>query len=175
MRAVYDRHAQRSRGDFVFDLPKSALDPIEGHEARKDAAAAAQVPARGGARRARDRASAGPDRDPQRRTGPATRQFTIWQGRIPKGRDKGSGFPYYYREAIAKGIVRAGDFSPDAAEKVAHYLGGYIASPGTATTRTALRSTSGSARSVRDSARSGGLLVPPLAETTRNASISTRW
>jgi LAS superfamily LD-carboxypeptidase LdcB len=129
MRAVYDRHAQRSRGDFVFDLPKNVLDQIEGHEARKDAAQAAR------ALLAEARKALAVEH-PRAQIGiisayrPATRQFTIWQGRIARGKDKGSGFPYYYREAIAKGIVRAGDFSPDAAEKVAQYLGGYVASPG---------------------------------------------
>jgi hypothetical protein len=129
MRAVYDRHAQRSRGDFVFDLPEGALDPIEGHKARTDAAQAARSlleEARRALAIAHPRAHIGILSAYR----PATRQFTIWQGRNPRGRDEGSGFPHYYRKAIAKRIVSAGDFSPDAAEKVAHYLGGYIASPG---------------------------------------------
>ena len=129
MRAVYDAHAARGGGDFVLDLPESALAPIEGHKARRDAAAAAA------ALLAEARAALAIER-PAARIGilsayrPASRQFTIWQGREPSGKDKGSGFPYYYREAIQKGIVRAGDFSDAAARRVAEYLGGYIASPG---------------------------------------------
>jgi hypothetical protein len=129
MRAVYDRQARRSKGSFVTDLPKSALDPIEGHEARKDAARAAKE-------LLADARAALAAEHPKARIGilsayrPATRQFAIWQGRNPKGKDRGSGFPYYYREAIEKGIVRAGDYGPEAVDKVARYLGGYIASPG---------------------------------------------
>ena len=60
----------------------------------------------------------------------ATRQLEIWKGREPTGRDAGSGFPHYYREAIRRGIVRTGDLGDSAAAKVARFLGGYIASPG---------------------------------------------
>src|SRR5262245_33270183 len=129
MKAVYRRHRQNAQGDFVMDLPKSSLAPIEGHEARKDAAEAA--------RKMLEEARIALAREhPDVEIGivsayrPATRQFQIWQGREPSGKEKGSGFPYYYREAISKGIVSAGDFGPDAVARVAKYLGGYIASPG---------------------------------------------
>jgi C1A family cysteine protease len=129
MKAVYVRQRQRAKGDFVMDLPRSALAEIEGRWARKDAATAAS------ALLAEARAALG-SAHPGARIGivsayrPATRQFEIWQGREPNGRDKGSGFPHYYRQAIAEGIVREGDLSPAAVEKMAAYIGGYIASPG---------------------------------------------
>jgi uncharacterized protein YcbK (DUF882 family) len=129
MRAVYQRQRQLSKGDFVMDLADSALDSIEGLRARKDAAAAAR------ALLAEARAALAREH-PDVRIGivsayrPATQQFLIWQGRDPKGTDKGSGFPYYYREAIAKGKAREGDFSSAAVDAVARYVGGYIASPG---------------------------------------------
>ena len=61
---------------------------------------------------------------------PATLQFQIWQGHDPNGKDKGSGFPYYYRQAIDEGVVRAGDFGPAPSEAIAKYMHGFIASPG---------------------------------------------
>jgi D-alanyl-D-alanine carboxypeptidase-like protein len=134
MRAVYDRHAQRSRdrgAGFVADLPASALAPIEGRQARKDAAqAAAAMLAEARAKlEAEGRAA-------QIRIGvlsayrPATRQFEIWQGRAFDGKSTGGGFPFYYDEARKKHIVADGDYGPAAADKVAAYLGGYVASPG---------------------------------------------
>jgi hypothetical protein len=134
MRAVYDRHAERSRArgaGFVSDLPKDALAPIEGREARKDAAEAARAllaEARSAlaAQGLADRVRIGIVSAYR----PATRQFEIWQGRTFDGKSSGGGFPHYYREAIKKGIVRAGDFSPKAVDEVAAYLGGYVASPG---------------------------------------------
>ena len=129
MRAVYDRQAQRARGDFVVDLPETALDPIEGHKARKDAAAAMKA--------LLDEARAAlKDESPNKKIGiisayrSASRQFAIWQGREPKGKDAGSGFPHYYRRAIREGVVGAGDYSADAADKVARFVGRFIASPG---------------------------------------------
>ena len=129
MKAVYAEHRKRSRGDFVMDLPEGALGPIEGRKARKDAADAA--------RKLLDAAREEFDvAHPQAQIGivsayrPATQQFQIWQGRDPKGKDEGSGFPYYYREAIQLRLVDAGDFSAAAANKVAEHLGGYIAFPG---------------------------------------------
>ena len=129
MRAVYDRQARGARGDFVVDLPETALDPIEGHKARKDAAAAMK------ALLAEARAAL-TDESPNKQIGiisayrPASRQFTIWMGREPQGKDAGSGFPHYYRRAIREGIVRADDYSPDAVDKVARFVGRFIASPG---------------------------------------------
>src|SRR4029453_8825389 len=38
MRAVYFKHRQNARGDFVMDLPESALGDVSGFKARKDAA-----------------------------------------------------------------------------------------------------------------------------------------
>jgi outer membrane protein OmpA-like peptidoglycan-associated protein len=129
MRAVYDRQAERSRGDFVADLPSSALSKVDGYQARHDAAeAAARLLAEARVALVRDH--------PNVRIGiisayrPASRQFTIWQGRDPSGDNKGSGFPYYYSQAIEQGIVRAGDYSSAAVDKVARYFGKYIASPG---------------------------------------------
>lgn len=134
MRAVYDRHAARSKargGTFVTDLPRDALAPIEGRWARKDAAEAARALLAD----ARVALAAEGLADTIRigivsAYRPATRQFEIWQGRTLDGKPTKGGFPYYYGEAIASGIVRADDFSPAAADKVAAYLGGYIASPG---------------------------------------------
>jgi uncharacterized protein YcbK (DUF882 family) len=129
MRAVYDKQFQQSTGDFVMDLPETALDTIEGHKARTDAAAAARrllAAARAELALAHPNVHIGILSAYR----PATRQFTIWQGRNPSGKDPGSGFPHYYREAIGKRIVSAGDFSPEAVAKVARYVGGYIASPG---------------------------------------------
>jgi LAS superfamily LD-carboxypeptidase LdcB len=129
MQAVYDAQVRRSRGDFVMDLPETALDPIEGHKARKDAAAAAKsllAAARAELALAHPNAHIGILSAYRS----ATRQFAIWQGKNPSGKHAGSGFPHYYQEAIQKRIVDAGDFSPAAAEKVAAYLGGFIASPG---------------------------------------------
>jgi len=133
MKAVYLRHRQRARGDFVMDLPKDSLAQVEGEargrEARKDAAAAVK-------KMLDDARIALAREHPEAQIGivsayrSATRQFEIWQGHDPQGKDKGSGFPYYYGEAKSLGLVREGDFSPAAVEKVAEYLGGYIASPG---------------------------------------------
>ena len=134
MRLVYDVHAQHSKatgGSYVWDLPPGQLDPIEGREAQKEAAkwmrdllseARAKLAAEGLADRYRIGITSA--------YRPATRQFEIWQGRTFDGKSSGGGFPYYYAEAIKQGIVRDGDFSRAAAEKVASYLGGYIASPG---------------------------------------------
>jgi LAS superfamily LD-carboxypeptidase LdcB len=134
MRAVYDRHAQRSRdrgAGFVADLPASALASIEGRQARKDAAqAAAKMLAEARAKLEADGLK------PRIRIGilsayrPATRQFEIWQGMTYDGKSTGGGFPYYYEEAIRKGLVARGDYSANAADKVAAHLGGYVASPG---------------------------------------------
>jgi LAS superfamily LD-carboxypeptidase LdcB len=134
MQAVYDRHATRSKArgaSFVADLPRSALADIEGRQARKDAAQAAA--------KMLEEARAKLEADglkPRIRIGilsayrPATRQFEIWQGMTYDGKSTGGGFPYYYEEAIGKGLVARGDYSPKAADKVAAYLGGYVASPG---------------------------------------------
>jgi C1A family cysteine protease len=137
MRAVYDKHAERAKargGDFVADLPASSLAPVEGRQgrhARRDAADAVKALL----------TEARADLDAQGLSGkvrigitsayrPATRQFEIWQGRTWKGESTGGGFPHYYREAVAKGIVRRGDFGPEAAAKVAAYMGKYVGSPG---------------------------------------------
>jgi uncharacterized protein YcbK (DUF882 family)/LAS superfamily LD-carboxypeptidase LdcB len=129
MRAVYFKHRQNARGDFVMDLPESALGEVEGFKARKDAATAVKA-------LLADARAALAVTHPGVRIGivsayrSATRQLEIWKGRDPKGRDPGRGFPHYYREAIRRGIVRAGDLSDNAAAKMARFLGGYIASPG---------------------------------------------
>ena len=129
MRAVYFKHRQNARGDFVMDLPESALGDVSGFKARKDAADAMRS-------LLEDAQKALGVSHPGVRIGivsayrSATRQLEIWKGRDPSGRDAGSGFPHYYREAIRRGIVRAGDLSDSAAAKVARFLGGYIASPG---------------------------------------------
>lgn len=134
MRAVYDHHAKHSReagAGFVADLPASALASIEGKQARKDAAEAAKVllaEARAAlaAEGLADKIHIGIISAYR----PATRQFEIWQGRTFDGKRSGGGFPHYYKEAIAKGVIPKGDFSPAAVAKMAHYLGGVIASPG---------------------------------------------
>jgi uncharacterized protein YcbK (DUF882 family)/LAS superfamily LD-carboxypeptidase LdcB len=129
MRAVYFKHRRNARGDFVMDLPDSSLGEVEGFKARKDAAAAMKE-------LLADAQTALGVTHPGVRIGivsayrSATRQLEIWKGRDPSARDSGSGFPHYYREAIRRGIVRAGDLSDSAAAKVARFLGGYIASPG---------------------------------------------
>ena len=129
MKAVYVRQRETSKGDFVMDLPRSALDRVDGLWARKDAAAAARVLL------AEAKAALALER-PDSRIGivsayrPATQQFTIWQGHDPHGKAKGSGFPFYYRQAKDKGVVHDGDFGPGAVQAMAKYMHGFIASPG---------------------------------------------
>jgi N-acetylmuramoyl-L-alanine amidase/D-alanyl-D-alanine carboxypeptidase len=130
MRAVYDRHAElsRARGEsFVMDLPREALDTIEdGHRARAEAARAARdLLAAARAALAADGLAGKVRIGIVSAYRPATLQFTIWQGKNRRG-----GFPHYYREAIERGVVRADDFGPGAVDRVARYLGDYIASPG---------------------------------------------
>lgn len=134
MRAVYDAHAARSQASgrrYVSDLPPSELAPVDGHQARHDAAEAA----------ARLLAAAQTDLATAHAAGterigivsayrPATLQFQIWQGRMFDGTKRSGGFPAYYRRALSEGVLRPGDYSPHAVETFAHYLGRFIASPG---------------------------------------------
>src|SRR5947209_4345742 len=55
---------------------------------------------------------------------PAQHQFEIWEGFGRRG-----GFPAYYRRAVNEGILRPGDYGADAVQKMAPYIGQYIASP----------------------------------------------
>jgi LAS superfamily LD-carboxypeptidase LdcB len=130
MKAVYDRHAERSRqrgGSFVTDPPEDHLGPIEKkHKARKDAAQAAVNPLA----EARTALAAEGLADKVHigivsAYRPATAQFEIWQGLDRKG-----GFPYYYRQAVTNGVVKSSDFGAAAVDRVAQYVGQYIASPG---------------------------------------------
>ena len=54
-------------------------------------------------------------------------QFGIWEG---KGRNEKGGFPFYYQRAVKEGVVADGDYGPTAVERMARYIGQYIASPG---------------------------------------------
>jgi D-alanyl-D-alanine carboxypeptidase len=130
MRAVYEQHFANSKAGprpYVADLPDSTLDTIYGrHRARKDAAAAA--------RRLLDAARsalAAEGLAGRIQVGivsayrPAEHQFEIWQGFGRRG-----GFPHYYGKAIEQGVLRAGDYGPDAVRKMARYIGQYIAAPG---------------------------------------------
>ena len=134
MRAVYDAHAKNSKDagrPFVSDLPKSMLATVDGHEARKDAAAAAaQLLAEARAALAADPRVAGTRIGIVSAYRPATLQFQIWRGRNFDGTARSGGFPYYYRQAIKEGVIHGGDFGPTAVETFAEYLGKYIASPG---------------------------------------------
>ncbi len=134
MRAVYDAHAAHSKASgrpFVADLPKSMLDTVDGFEARKDAAAAAsRLLEEARVALAADGLAGKAQIGIVSAYRPATLQFQIWQGRMFDGTPRRGGFPYYYKEAIDKGVIHAGDFSPAAVEAVARYLGNYIASPG---------------------------------------------
>ena len=157
MSAVYDRAAaKRSRGRLRrSDLPEGALDPIEGHEG-------AQGRGRG---RAEDLLEAARTAlavaHPEAQIGilsayrPATQQFQIWQGRNPKGKDEGSGFPHYYRrgdpaEARRRGRLQRGR-RPRRWRSIS---AGTSLLPATATTRTGSRSTSASAEVGKRSASS---------------------
>lgn len=83
MRAVYFKHRQNARGDFVMDLPESALGEVEGFKARKDAATAVKA-------LLADARAALAVTHPGVRIGivsayrSATRQLEIWIGRDPK-------------------------------------------------------------------------------------------
>ena len=130
MRAVYERHVERSRrrGDtFVPSLPPSELDEIEaGHQARKDAAQAARE-----LLAAARTALAAEGLADKVRVGitsayrSADRQFDIWQG---KGGRRG--FPYYYRETETSRRRFPDEHGPDAVELLAQHMGKYIAAPG---------------------------------------------
>ncbi len=134
MRAVYEAHAEHARASgrpFVADLPQRDLETVNGHQARKDAAVAV--------RSLLEEARAALSADGLATTTkigivsayrPASLQFQIWQGLMFDGTPRRGGFPYYYKEAIEKGVVRAGDFGAEAVEAFARYLGSYIASPG---------------------------------------------
>jgi D-alanyl-D-alanine carboxypeptidase/Peptidase M15 len=132
MRAVYDKHLERSRAKgetFTADLPDDQLGAIEGkHQARKDAAEAAR------ALLAEARAAlATAGLADKVRIGiisayrPASRQFDIWQG---KGRKGKGGFPYYYGEMLRRGRLRPGDDGPEAVSAMASELANWIAAPG---------------------------------------------
>jgi hypothetical protein len=130
MRAVYDEHAAlaRARGrTFTGDLPPGQLAVIYGrHRARTDAAAAARALL--AAARTALTAAGRADRvviaiiSAYR---PASRQFLIWQGKGRRG-----GFPYYYRQMLGRGTLRAGDYGPAAVRTMAHEMTKWIASPG---------------------------------------------
>ena len=132
MRAVYERHfdnSMRSGRPFVANLQPHELDVIdEGYQGRTDAAAAARDLL--AAARA---ALAAEGLDGKLRVGvisayrPAEHQFGIWEG---KGRNEKAGFPYYYKEAMKENVVSVEDYGPTAVERMAHYIGQYIASPG---------------------------------------------
>jgi hypothetical protein len=130
MRGVYDRHVELSKAagsTFTADLPERDLAVIEGnHQARKDAAQAATAML---AAARRDLVAAG--LAGKVRIGivsayrPASRQFEIWQGLGRSG-----GFPYYYRQMVRNGRLRAGDYGPAAVAAMAKEISGWIASPG---------------------------------------------
>ncbi len=129
MRAVYERHVERSRsagGTFTGDLPTSALAPVEGdHVARRDAADAARRLL------AAARAALAAEGLNRVRIGivsayrPAGLQFLIWQG---KGRQ--GGFPYYYRQLLTTGRLHAGDYGPRAVDIAAREMARWVAAPG---------------------------------------------
>jgi N-acetyl-anhydromuramyl-L-alanine amidase AmpD/LAS superfamily LD-carboxypeptidase LdcB len=132
MRAVYDKHVERSRakgGTFVADLPDHQLGVIQGsHKARKDAAAAARTLLA----RARAALAASPSAAKERigvisAYRPASRQFDIWQG---KGRQGKGGFPYYYQQMLTQGRLHPGDYSPAAVAAMATNMAKWIAAPG---------------------------------------------
>ncbi len=131
MRTVYERHVQRSRGDFVDTLPASAIEEVEsGQYARKDAAASARAML--AAARA---AMAAAGLAGSVRIGvlsgyrSADRQFDIWQGKTTKGK---GGFPYYYAQTRATRRMPkyGGEHSDQAADYLAQYMGNYVAAPG---------------------------------------------
>ncbi|TML61286.1 MAG: hypothetical protein E6G22_09660 [Actinobacteria bacterium] len=130
MRAVYEQHfenSKQSRRPFVRDLPDSELDTIYGrHRARRDAAAAARdLLAAANAALAADGLAGRYQIGIVSAYRPAQHQFEIWEGFGRRG-----GFPAYYRRAVNEGILRPGDYGADAVQKMAPYIGQYIASPG---------------------------------------------
>ena len=136
MRLVYDVHAEHSKANGAATsgtCRRAQLDPIEGREAQKDAAKCDARPPARGARASWPREGLA-DRYRIGITSayrPATRQFEIWQGRTFDGKSSGGGFPYYYeRGDRARASSATATSAGAAAEKVAEYLGGYIASPG---------------------------------------------
>jgi hypothetical protein len=130
MRAVYDKHLERSKaagGTFTADLPSDDLDVIVGpHQARRDAAEAARA-----LLAEAETALAAAGLAGKVRIGivsayrPATTQFEIWQGKGRKG-----GFPHYYRQMLERHRLQPGDYGPKAVAAMATEIAGWIAAPG---------------------------------------------
>jgi hypothetical protein len=132
MRAVYEKHVERSRAKgepFTADLPAGELDVIEErHQARADTAGAARELL------TEARATLAADGLGDKvRIGivsayrPASQQFDIWQG---KGRKGEGGFPYYYARMLQRGRLRPGDYGPQAVAAMATEIANFIAAPG---------------------------------------------
>ena len=121
-RAVYRQHVNRAKARgrrFIGSLPKHRLGAVEGIPIRKEVVRPLE---RLLAAVRQEIGKAGEDANLRVASGyrSANRQFSTWSGN----------FARYHREAQAKGVIRRGDVSNEAARKLARYIGRRLAAPG---------------------------------------------
>ncbi len=122
-RLVYQTHVRKSLANgrkFIPNLPDAALDIVEDDKSmRRESAAAlrelfkavrAEIAQSG--QKVRVGISSG--------YRSALHQFGLWA----------NNFPRYYGEAVEKKVISKGDYSEDAAKKLASYIGARLAAPG---------------------------------------------